>query len=72
MKGADVNVRDEHGLTAPIYAGVMDNKKLAKLLMKRGADFSVTDDNVRAQWHYAFYYNVKSRSQAILNKYYRK
>ena len=71
-KGADVNVRDEYGLTPAIYTGVTDNKKLAKFLMKQGADFSVTDDNGWAPWHYAFYCNVKPKSHGILNKYYRK
>ena len=71
-KGADVNVRDEYGLTPAIYTGVMDNKKLAEFLKKQGADFSVSDDNGWLPWHYAFYCNVKSKSQKILYKYYRK
>jgi len=51
---------------------VTDNKKLAKFLMKQGANFSVSDDNGWVPWHYAFYCNVKSKSQGILYKYYRK
>ena len=50
-KRADINVGDEYGLTSAIYAGVMDNKKLTKLLMKCGAYFSITADNGLAPRH---------------------
>lgn len=56
-KGADVNAMDSEGLTPLFYAGSftdMEDRKLAKLLIKNGADVNAKENNTGyTNLHYA-------------------
>ncbi|MCD4724055.1 MAG: hypothetical protein K8R63_04370 [Bacteroidales bacterium] len=51
-EGANVNATDEFGLTALMYAAIIDDVNLVKALMKEGADVTATDAN---HWNAVFY-----------------
>jgi len=55
--GINVNASDKYGITALMYAALIDDKKLVKSLLKNGARASVTDANFWMAAHYYFILN---------------
>ena len=45
--GADVNIRDEDGITPSMWAAIKNNPKLLKYLLENGADFTLKDNRGR-------------------------
>eukprot|EP01035_Chromulina_nebulosa_P016927 gene16927-22418_t len=55
--GVPVDVRDEFGNTLLITAGQNGNKRVAKLLLKRGADINARNYKGNTPLHYCYHYN---------------
>ena len=63
LKNADVNLTDETGITALMYAVMFKNKNAVMLLLQKNADKTKTD----AKGKTAFEYAVFSGQEEIIN-----
>lgn len=55
-RGIPLNVRDEYGNTLLIIACQNGNKKVAKLVLRRGADINARNHKGNTPLHYCFHY----------------
>ena len=68
--GADINFKDEKGLTPLHYAAVSGNIDLVKYLVENGADVCAKDKKGRTPDYYAFrYYNVYKKIDSKITLY---
>jgi hypothetical protein len=65
--GADVNKKDEKGITALIYAARYDHPETVELLLKNGADINQTDGTEgHTALYYAAYYDHPGTAEILL------
>jgi ankyrin repeat protein len=55
-QGVDLNVQDEYGYTALIWAASYSNPDIAKVLLDAGADDEITDVDKHNALYWANYY----------------
>lgn len=55
-QGVDLNVQDEYGYTALIWAASYSNPDIAKVLLNAGADDEITDVDKHNALYWANYY----------------
>ena len=60
--------RDEHGNTLFIISAQQNNKKMIKMLLRRGADVNAQNSTGNTALHYANEYKFNKLSEYILNK----
>mmetsp|Transcript_7720 Transcript_7720/g.24290 ORF Transcript_7720/g.24290 Transcript_7720/m.24290 type:complete len:1199 (+) Transcript_7720:59-3655(+) len=60
--------RDEHGNTLVIISAQQNNKKMLKLLLRRGADINAQNSTGNTALHYANEYKFDALTEYILNK----
>jgi len=66
--GANVNATDEFGITALMYAAIIDDKKLIVELIKKGSSVATTDANFWNAKHFNFFYHLQTKSTSKLKK----
>ena len=58
-KGTDINAANAHGATPLMYACMAGNEEIALLLMERGADGTIKDEDGMTAFHYAHRLGLK-------------
>lgn len=72
-QGANVNACDEYGISALMYAAIIDDKKLAKVLLEKGADLNYADANGWTAMHYSIFFNgYVNKCFGLLGKHVRR
>jgi len=68
LRGADPDMRDEHGNTPLIIAVQNGNKKISKALLRRGANVNFQNHQGNTALHYAYKFGYTSLGQYLLSK----
>lgn len=64
--GADVNSIDQLGFNALFYAALIDDKKMVRMLIDRGADATLRDPSGLMAYHYTFLTHAMNRTTGII------
>ena len=67
-EGLSVETRDYHGNTLFILACQQGSKKLAKFLLRRGADMNVQNNGGNTALHYLYEYKHVSLAEYLIRK----
>lgn len=65
-EGADVNAVDQVGFNALFYAAIIDDKKIADILIDNGADATLRDPQGLLAYHYTFLTHADNRSTMVI------
>ncbi|WP_239649362.1 ankyrin repeat domain-containing protein, partial [Brachyspira hyodysenteriae] len=66
-KGANLNARDEYGITVLMYAAVSGNYEMVKFLLENGANINTKDNDGNTVLYYNIYYDHYGEEEKLEN-----